>query len=174
MPWNISRLVTENGMVCSLKERLYSRAPYCSKMRPLPLCESFWRLSWKGHNKPFLLLLSSIFTSYWNPEEMSLQSPLPGTACPYLIFSLLSSAVLEFLWKRFRGHSASMTFELGVALKAFNLSFPSLRKPGKSLRCLFSVPASLDISQDRSRLQNDKYEPNWRKNGKGCLRLWLY
>lgn len=49
-----------------------------------------------------------------------------------------------------QGYSGSMTFELGVV---FNLSFTSLRKPGKSLRCLFSVPASLDIYQDRSRLQ---------------------
>lgn len=64
-----------------------------------------------------------------------------------------------------QGYSASMTFELGVALKAFNLSFPSLRKPGKSLRCLFSVSASLDIYQDRSRLQKwqiwAKFKEKW-------------
>lgn len=73
-----------------------------------------------------------------------------------------------------QGYSASMTFELGVALKAFNLSFTSLRKPGKSLRCLFSVPASLDIYQDRIGYKNGKYEPNLRKNGEGCLKLRLY
>lgn len=76
----------------------------------------------------FLLLLPSLFTSYWNPKEVSLWSSLLGITC--LIFSVLPSAVyVEFLMKEIQDHSASMTFELDVALKAFNLSFPSLRKP---------------------------------------------
>lgn len=101
-----------------------------------------------------------------------LSRPPPGNSLPLPHFLCSVLCYLGIFMKEIQGHSASMTFELGVALQAFNLSFPSLRKPGKSLRCLFSVPASLDISQDRSRLQDDKYEPNWRENGKGCLKLY--
>jgi hypothetical protein len=54
----------------------------------------------------------------------SWEQPAPAS------FSLSVLCCLGVFMKEIQGHSASMNFELGIALKAFNLSFPSLKSLG--------------------------------------------
>lgn len=58
--------------------------------------------------------------------------------------------------KEIQDHSASMTFALGVAFKAFNLSFPSLRKPRKSLDSLSLCLPAWIFPKSEVGCKNDK------------------